>query len=280
MPVLGRARREQGSHHAPFRVVVSVGLQHRRTRAGSASAASIVASWAQRLREIGIAEMQFEAVRDGHFTSGRLFWARDGVLFRDPGRAVPPPRPSRRESTTSTAAPPRAPPAHRQRRAVDAGRPLPRPAGPPRARRRRLVRALAAGRGSREKRSRAERFVRHPLAARGRARDQAAAGVACPRSAGWPLRPSRRRSPPATRSAGGGRRRRGRRRTRSAAARRCGRRRSRAGSADERRSPSGGLIGFGGSPATTLRRRARFSRGSGIGIASSSAAVYGWIGLA
>lgn len=43
-----------------------------------------MASWAERLRPLGVGEMQFEAVRDGHLESGRLFWARDGVLFRDP----------------------------------------------------------------------------------------------------------------------------------------------------------------------------------------------------
>ncbi len=55
---------------------------HRSTR-GLGVGGAIVASWAQRLRELGIAEMQFEAVREGHLTSGRLFWARDGALFRD-----------------------------------------------------------------------------------------------------------------------------------------------------------------------------------------------------
>jgi hypothetical protein len=41
----------------------------------------------------------------------------------------------------------------------------------------------------------------------------------------------------------------------------------------------GGSIGEGTSPWRTIRLRARFSRGSGIGIAESSAPVYGWIGL-
>lgn len=43
--------------------------------------------------------------------------------------------------------------------------------------------------------------------------------------------------------------------------------------------PEGGSIGFGGSPATGRRVRARLRRGSGIGIAASSASVWGWIGL-
>jgi hypothetical protein len=38
-------------------------------------------------------------------------------------------------------------------------------------------------------------------------------------------------------------------------------------------------MGFGGSPETTCLTRLRFSCGSGIGIALSSADVYGWIGL-
>lgn len=57
---------------------------HRSAR-GLGVGGTIVASWAERLGGLGIAEMQFEAVRDGHFTSGRLFWARDGARFRDPG---------------------------------------------------------------------------------------------------------------------------------------------------------------------------------------------------
>src|SRR5262249_51194351 len=44
-----------------------------------------------------------------------------------------------------------------------------------------------------------------------------------------------------------------------------------------KRQPDGGLIGFGGSPRTGAARVPRRAR-SGIGIASSSAAVYGWIG--
>jgi hypothetical protein len=60
---------------------------HRSVR-GLGVGAAIVASWAERLRGLGIAEMQFEAVRDGHFTSGRLFWARAGALFRDAGEPL------------------------------------------------------------------------------------------------------------------------------------------------------------------------------------------------
>lgn len=40
-----------------------------------------------------------------------------------------------------------------------------------------------------------------------------------------------------------------------------------------KRQPDGGLIGLGGSPETTRRSRERFCRGSGIGIADSSAWV-------
>jgi hypothetical protein len=58
---------------------------HRSTR-GLGTGSAIVASWAQRLRALGIAEMQFEAVCEGHLTSGRLFWARDGARFRDAGQ--------------------------------------------------------------------------------------------------------------------------------------------------------------------------------------------------
>ena len=68
---------------AGFVVVIrTLHLQRAARRLGVGGA--IVASWAERLRAAGIGELQFEAVRDGHFTSGRLFWARDGALFRDP----------------------------------------------------------------------------------------------------------------------------------------------------------------------------------------------------
>lgn len=74
-------------HDPEIGLVVMINTIHLdRTTRGLGIGGSIVASWAQRLRALGVAEMQFEAVRDGHFTSGRLFWARDGVLFRDPGQ--------------------------------------------------------------------------------------------------------------------------------------------------------------------------------------------------
>jgi hypothetical protein len=67
---------------AGFVVVIrTLHLQRAARRLGVGG--SIVASWAERLRAIGIGELQFEAVCEGHFTSGRLFWARDGVLFKD-----------------------------------------------------------------------------------------------------------------------------------------------------------------------------------------------------
>ena len=62
-------------------VIRSLHLQRAARRLGVGGA--IVASWAERLRAVGVGEMQFEAVCEGHFTSGRLFWARDGALFRD-----------------------------------------------------------------------------------------------------------------------------------------------------------------------------------------------------
>jgi hypothetical protein len=66
-----------------FVVMINTVHLHRGTR-GLGVGSSIVASWAARLRGLGIAEMQFEAVCEGHLSSGRLFWARDGALFRDP----------------------------------------------------------------------------------------------------------------------------------------------------------------------------------------------------
>src|SRR5579884_974418 len=46
-----------------------------------------------------------------------------------------------------------------------------------------------------------------------------------------------------------------------------------------KRQPGGGSIGLGGAPGMTTRSRARFSFGSGIGMAARSACVYGWIGF-
>jgi len=45
---------------------------------------AIVAFWADAFRFLGIKAMYFDAVYCGRQPSGRTFWARDGVLFRDP----------------------------------------------------------------------------------------------------------------------------------------------------------------------------------------------------
>ena len=72
-------------HDPAIGFVAMVNTLHlRRTVRGQGVGAGIVASWARRLSELGIRELQFEAVSEGHLTSGRLFWARDGALFRDP----------------------------------------------------------------------------------------------------------------------------------------------------------------------------------------------------
>ena len=144
---LGYARLRLRSDPAlGFVVMINTIHLHRGTR-GLGIGGSIVASWAQRLRGLGIAEMQFEAVRDGHFTSGRLFWARDGVLFRDPGQphrlldrladTDPTPTP-----TPTTPRDPRAAAAHRRGELSTPADLYATPAAPS-ARRGRLVRALA-----------------------------------------------------------------------------------------------------------------------------------------
>jgi GNAT superfamily N-acetyltransferase len=46
---------------------------------------SIVAFWMDALRALGVTAMYFRAVGDPYGLTGRTFWAREGVLFRDSG---------------------------------------------------------------------------------------------------------------------------------------------------------------------------------------------------
>jgi GNAT superfamily N-acetyltransferase len=47
---------------------------------------AVVVFWTEALRALGVTAMYFDAVRSTHGAhSGRTFWAREGVLFRDPG---------------------------------------------------------------------------------------------------------------------------------------------------------------------------------------------------
>lgn len=66
-------------------LVVTIESIHLRAEArGRGFGNLIVASWVDGLRGLGVGALQFDAVHNGHVPNGRTFWARDGVLFRDP----------------------------------------------------------------------------------------------------------------------------------------------------------------------------------------------------